>query len=370
MVQEHPTTPEAACEKLVFVLGAGFTRAFVPNAPLLVDDYGIPRLRDRFASFSHAAAILADALATGSNDRIDLERLMTRLGGMPYDGADARRELTLLESELRKSLVTRLREAKAAEVDREHLGAFARFVLKNNASIVTFNYDDVLDQALWEVHRATSGIQPPEAYWHPDGGYGFFCRPSSICVADAMVFMDQPRSLLLKLHGSINWHSRLGEGSPRGPAALLHHEQWLPQWGRYQYEAGQIESHLEPDPFIVPPVLVKSELSLHPVLRVVWELAHDRLANATTVVFVGYSLPATDLASRILFRETLANRSGVNVRIVNIARDSAEEQSVKDTYRSLFNDLPDTQFEFSGASVCIEREFSQALVASGAEGTV
>jgi hypothetical protein len=185
-----------------------------------------------------------------------------------------------------------------------------------------------------------------------------------------MVFMDRPRSLLLKLHGSINWHSRLGEGTPRGPAALLHHETWFPQSSRFQYESGQIESHLEPDPFIVPPVLVKSELSLHPVLRVVWELAHDRLANATTVVFIGYSLPATDLASRILFRETLANRAGLNVRIVNIARDRAEEQGVKDTYRSLFKDLPDTQFDFSGASACIESGFSEALDASEREGTV
>jgi hypothetical protein len=162
------------CDKLVFVLGAGFTRAFVPEAPLLVDDYEIPRLRERFVSFSHATAILDDALAAGSNDRIDLERLMTRLSGMPYDGTDARRELTLLESELRKSLVKPLREAKAAEVDRKSLDAFARFVLKQKASIVTFNYDDVFDQALWEVQRVTSNIHQSAAYWHPDGGYGFF----------------------------------------------------------------------------------------------------------------------------------------------------------------------------------------------------
>src|SRR5437016_9103985 len=135
-----------------------------------------------------------------------------------------------------------------------------------------------------------------------------------------MVSMDRPRSLLLKLHGSINWRSRLGEVTPHGPAALLHHENWIPQAGLVQYESQQIESHLEPAPFIVPPVLVKSELSAHPVLRVVWELAHDTLAHATIVVFIGYSFPATDLASRILFRETLANRANLNVRIVNIAR--------------------------------------------------
>src|SRR5467141_3782972 len=101
-------------EQLVFVLGAGFTRAFVPKAPLLIDNYDIPPLRERFASFSHAATILEDALTERTDGRIDLERLMTRLAGMPYDTSDARRELALLETALRKSLVQRLTEAKAA----------------------------------------------------------------------------------------------------------------------------------------------------------------------------------------------------------------------------------------------------------------
>lgn len=208
---------------MVFVLGAGFTRALVPKAPLLVDDYDIPRLRERFTSFSYATAILDHALAEGSNGHIDLERLLTRLSGMPYDAADAHRELALLETALRKSLVQRLKEAKASEVDRENLVAFARMVLAKGASIVTFNYDDVLDQALWEVNRVTTGYPPSKPYWHPDGGYGFFCRPSIASVADSSVYMDLPGTLLLKLHGSINWHWRLGEGTARGPTGLLHH---------------------------------------------------------------------------------------------------------------------------------------------------
>lgn len=54
----------------VYVLGAGFTRAFVPKAPLLVDDYGIPALRKSFESFRHAAAILDDALAEYADGRV------------------------------------------------------------------------------------------------------------------------------------------------------------------------------------------------------------------------------------------------------------------------------------------------------------
>src|SRR5712691_1793789 len=122
----------------VYVLGAGFTRAFVPKAPLLVGDYGIPDLRKRFDSFSHAAAILDDALAEYSGGYVDLERLMTRLSGMPYDAVDARREFALLETALRQSLVKRLREAKKGKVDWEKLKTFARLVRKDKASIITF----------------------------------------------------------------------------------------------------------------------------------------------------------------------------------------------------------------------------------------
>lgn len=355
-------------DRYVFVLGAGFTRAFVRRAPLLFDDYGIPHLRERFASFPNARVLLDDALAAGSDGRIDLERLMTRLGGMPYDSNDAKHEMNVLESELRKALVKRLRDAEADDVDMKNLGAFARFVLKKEASIVTFNYDDVFDRALWEVHRVTSNPVHPLAYWHPDGGYGFFCRPSIVCVANTSDFMDRPRSFMLKLHGSINWRPRLGEEAPLGPAAVVHHESWYPSADRtFPYRSDEIESHLEPDPFIVPPVLVKSELSLHPVLRIVWELAYEMLTKATNVVFIGYSLPETDLGSRILFRETVANRSGVEVRIVNLADDSKEKDRVKAIYRSLFKNLSDTQFDFSGAKVCIENDYSEPPVASDPE---
>jgi hypothetical protein len=294
---------------------------------------------------------------------------MTRLSGMPYDGDDARHELALLESELRKLLVEKLSAAKKAKVDRNRLNAFARFVLESEASIVTFNYDDVLDQSLLAASPTTSGFRAPPKSWEPNGGYGLFCRPSGSCVADSMAFMERPSTLLLKLHGSVNWYVRLGERTPFGPANLLHHEEWSPQ-SNLPHDLNQIRSHLERDPFIVPPVLVKSELSLHPVLRVIWELAHDKLTNATEVVFIGYSIPETDMAARILFRETLSRRTGYSVRVVSLASETNDEELLKNTYRSLFKDLADDQFDFSGARRVIEREFSEPLANLPDEGTV
>ena len=278
----------------------------------------------------------------------------TRLSGMPYDSFDARNELTLVDTALRASLVRKLKEAKRSAIDFAGLKLFATHVLANAASIVTFNYDDVLDEALRNVAEDTR-----DPAWHPDGGYGFYCRPSSVCVDDTPRQMNKTHSLVLKLHGSINWRSRLGVAPIRGPEAILHHEEWLRERvGAQQPPLDRIESHLEPDPVVVPPVLVKSELALHPVLRVVWKLAHERLLAARRVVFIGYSMPVTDLASRILFRETLVNRSELQIEVVSLAGDPVDKRRVENAYRSLFDGLDDSHFHFGGARAWIENHVS------------
>jgi hypothetical protein len=347
----------------VFVLGAGFSRALVPQSPLLVDDYGIKELQSRFSRFPHARAILDDAYREFGNGRVDLERLMTRLSGMPYDAIDARRECGLVETGLRQTLVAKLRTAKAAHVNWERLRLFAHRVLSSESSIVTFNYDDVVDEALW---RAAIELSRDDPIWHPDGGYGFYCRPSSVCVTDTMRYMNETPSLLLKLHGSINWRSRLGESLLRGPGGVLHHQDWTPSIQEIEDQTGapisRIESHLEPEPFIVPPVLAKTELSTHPVLSIIWKLAYEKLASANSVTFIGYSLPKTDLASRTLFREALGNRPNLKMSVIDYAAGDGDHARVREAYRSLFEDLRDDAFDFSGASAFVDRNCGLLVV--------
>jgi hypothetical protein len=357
--------------KAVYVLGAGFTRAFVPTAPLIEDDYGVAELLERFKSFPTANAVLRNATRglLGAR-RVNLEKLMTRLTGMPYDDADARHELSILAMELRRSLIRRIEEAKAAGIDWDGVHAFAKRASAEQASIITFNYDDLIDEALYNVNQPAHPLFDPGA-WHPDGGYGFSCRPSVATVADQPMWMNDCSTLLLKLHGSLNWRSAIGEPLPRAPSGLLHHETWpklLEELNRMQPKVpgtvmAQREQYLEPDPLIVPPVLVKSELSAHPVLRVVWERARSKLLEAESVAFVGYSLPVTDLASRALFDETLVNRPEVCIQVVSKAHGARRTQTVMRAYRSLFGRGRPIDFDFSGAADWIGR-LTSAKVAS------
>ncbi|MBI2862884.1 MAG: hypothetical protein HYX89_08685 [Chloroflexi bacterium] len=363
--------------RTVFVLGAGFTKAFLPDAPLLTDDYDGQSLLDKFKDFPHAKRILELELGKSPSGQINIERLMTRLDGrMPYDHEQgAGDELGLLLSEVKRSFVRRLDVAKKGDCHTKHtkeLAAFARHCIENGITCITFNYDDVFDEELWKIvkvtgemsarywHQDGGGIVPADtAYWHPDGGYGFFCKPSTACVTDQSVNMDATSMLLLKLHGSINWRVKRGYPRPYAIDSIVHQEAWQPRPEGDKPEYATIELHLEAAPFIVPPVLVKSTLVEQPILRLVWSLAYNELEKAEQVVFVGYSFPVTDVAAGFLFGEALRHLALSELYVVNLASDNEAKKEIRRAYRAVFPGLTDEQFDFRGTL-----EWSRDLVST------
>lgn len=99
---------------------------------------------------------------------------------------------------------------------------------------------------------------------------------------------------------------------------------------------------------IVPPVLDKSGFGDRPLLELIWRRAHFVLSEADQVVFVGYSMPDTDLVSKFLFQETLSD--DCEIRVVNLAEDKNEERKIRADYRNSFPNLDYWQFSFEGAT--------------------
>lgn len=344
--------PYALDEHSVIVLGAGATKAFLPAAPLAEDDYNTQHLSDQFRGFPYAYKLLESERHRCSNGKINVEQLMTRLQGrMPYDSGDAIAQQSLLLSELMREFRRKITFARQKELHKDVLAALAQVCVNTGVTCITFNYDDVLDQALWEVrplHRSNPWHAHPK-HWHPDGGYGFFIRPSLAAVHESDLYMDTTSMLLLKLHGSINWYPRKGERPPYDINALHHDEDWFTASAEVSIPAQEtIARHFEPDPFIIPPVLDKTALSNEPVLQVVWSLAKDALSKASQVYFVGYSMPLTDLAASFLFNEALEGRSHI-IRIINLATKNEDKEQIRSSYRRVFPKLGDDQFEFGGA---------------------
>ena len=339
-------------ERSIIVLGAGATKAFLPAAPLAEDDYNAQHLSDQFRGFPYAYKLLESERHRYSNRKINVEQLMTRLQGrMPYDSSDAIAQQSLLLSELMREFQRKIAFARQKEFHKDELAAFAKACLNKSITCITFNYDDVLDQALWEVKPLQRGnpFHMHPKHWHPDGGYGFFARPSSVAVHDKAQHMNTTSMLLLKLHGSINWYPRKGERPPYKLNALHHDEDWFnSDPDELPVVQEMIARHFEPDPFIIPPVLDKTALSNEPVLQVIWSLAKKALSQASRVYFVGYSMPVTDMAAIFLFNESLEDRSHI-IRVINLATDDEGKEQIRLAYRKAFPKLSEEQFEFDGA---------------------
>jgi hypothetical protein len=339
----------------VYVLGAGFTKAFFKDAPLLRDW----QLRPSLVELKSLPAVRR-ILDTWDTSQRNVEQIMSRVEDlMPYDTEADRVQFALLLGELKRDFEEQIEAARVGRKDLLSLYRFAGHCVFDGVDCITFNADTFLDEALWWANP-TIGV-PDEPYWHPDGGYGFFCRPASSVVSNEGVFMDITAMRLLKMHGSFNWFPLKGSSRPFGPDALVHFETWLPT-GEERNAAtkgvalrddairGEIVRALEAEPFFVPPVLGKSTALAHPVVAMIWTRAFEILANAREVVFVGYSFPPTDLASRHLFAEALAllDRDRISV-IANSKSDEVRKSELIADYREVLGPIPTKNFRFIGA---------------------
>ena len=313
----------------------------------MVDDFGAERLVSKVNGLPHASRLLDWERSQNVQGFINIERLMTRLDSMmPYDeDQGTTEEYRFLLAELLASFLDRLRYAREESDPCDELSTVARYCAENKIDCITFNYDDVLDQALAEVTRKV------EIPWHANGGYGFYCQDSTGTTGihfDANIGEKTPM-LVLKLHGSINWRPRRGSSEPHMLDAITHHEEWSKAEPLEPHLWSLMERHLEPRPLIAPPVLSKSSLVSQPVLRLVWSLAYEKLLKAQSVTFVGYSFPTTDMAAQTLFSEALRDIQPSSIRVVNFASNDGEKNRTVERYREVLGRIPDAQFDFSGA---------------------
>jgi hypothetical protein len=161
-------------------------------------------------------------------------------------------------------------------------------------TIISFNYDCLADHTL----RAHGGGK-----WNAHYGYGFklgshgtkldghdFWQPSKPATKNTTI-------KLLKLHGSL--HFQVAEPSAR---VHLKERPYTQQHGNLHFT-------------IIPPEWNKQfdkGIFLH-----LWQQAGAAIHRATTIVFIGYSLPSTDLHSTALFRTSVKRERLQSLVVVN-----------------------------------------------------
>ncbi len=282
----------------VYVLGAGFSKGcgYPLTSSLLSEAWGRIALTDR----NSLAKIIKFHHPNFDVDNPEsyppIEQLLTEMkvnadlyaGSRRYPGNFKAEQLQETRAALLNTVAHWFHELYKPARKTKWLKKFVEIVRQQNAAVVTFNWDLLLDHELFgeEIEGRHYGLGKSLAKEGP---------------------------LILKPHGSLNWYStkELNKVSPSKRKVL--------------FEAGDpsntIELFIPPRPInskisrkyaplLVPPTYIKDFDK--PVFRHIWQHTTEVLSTAKTIIFIGYSLPPDDLQAKFILRCGFHNqREGV-----------------------------------------------------------
>lgn len=338
----------------VYVLGAGASRAFNSGAPLMYELLKIAL--DETLSGSRAAGEMRPAVQRfieefyGSGNRFGpppLEDVLSQLdyciiNNLPlsyeYDVSKLRELRQMLIYLMGRAIQTGLGGQTNGELVEDFLK-----LLRDGDSIITLNYDLIIDNVLFQQNRAVN--------------YGILTRNPQREVLGHWYSQSQTNYQLLKLHGSLNWLYcpicrviDLTETTKGGLSAFIR-------------EADCPECSVPREAVIISPSFLK-EYNNNFVIQV-WRLAELKLQKADEVVFIGYSLPDADIVLRMLFTRALfTNRrlrrnteTQCQIRVVNWVNSDHKSKpgfvdAVQERYTRLFNQI---DYDYTGFQAYIKR---------------
>ena len=290
----------------VYVIGAGFSEGL--GYPLMkdilarlwdyVDDTEFKRRMVRVIRFYYPNY-------RGMNFP-NVEELLSRMAvneqlldsSLQYEGEFTKEDL----SNLQHILLLKVSEwfhdiLKRANPSRTGFGWLYDFrdrVMRERAAIVSFNWDLVLDQLLLGHNLNASS-------------YGL-----------SRTLSEGP--VLLKPHGSLNWFEK-NPGrfiTDRKRTLIFYRKRSTRVYAFREFRAPVSSTDREYPPLIVPPVYSKDFAK--PVFTTLWQNCTNVLSTATRVIFVGYSMPATDLHAQLIMRCSFHNQ--LKARLTRARRGS------------------------------------------------
>ncbi len=301
--------------KTVYFLGAGASAASDFHLPVMKGFFRQKDLSEK--NLSNLNKFIRQVTPYSDIETVNLEDIITHLDLSLEDlGSKWQRERTL-EQRAREELYTYIRKRLDLRVkDRDFCQLHLELAkaLKNVDSILTLNYDLIMDFAI-----NMRGKKPSRSKQDPmlERSYRLLSDVSTWGGEwPTLYHEDVGKGLYIKLHGSINW---LYCPNP----ACGHHQSI--------FLASPFEPNIRVDPgapcsrcgtslglVIVPPTMRKS-LERFPKLGYLWNLAFRELKQADRLIFFGVSLPKSDYLLRWFIREsTIWKEKSREVIIVNL----------------------------------------------------
>lgn len=202
-------------------------------------------------------------------------------------------------------------ELRRQAATRAGYASFARGGFQPGDAVITFNYDDAVETALKSVGK-----------WKVWDGYGFTIREPET------IDRGSP-SLVLKLHGSVNWWASLFAGRMGASAFDSRHILGLRPVISDDHMIA-LGYHDERDP-ACPKRTAKLQVMIAPFRKKrfffstsygdeygdffdsLWQRAEDALSRASVVYVAGYSMPQSDERARELLLERIPRTTPVRL---------------------------------------------------------
>jgi hypothetical protein len=222
--------------------------------------------------------------------------------------------------------------------DRVH-HSLAERVDKTQDTVISYNYDLLVDQALWKAGKASSADYGVEFAGAVDGIPGPSAREEYVREPKMQPGCQEAREGLpvLKLHGSLNWlgleHANLLNRAPEVfylPEAInvaVGPDFWWTGFGSLRPANGRndISQSGRLRPIIVPPTFAKDALRGSPMGKL-WPKAKEALEKCDRVVIIGLSLREADYQTRWLLRTALAAARPRDIEI-DVVNPSSEDRN-------------------------------------------
>jgi hypothetical protein len=179
--------------------------------------------------------------------------------------------------------------------------------LKPGDVVITTNWDTLLERVLLDA-----------GLWTPTDGYGFDVDLVTYRRREALPesFRDSSAVKLLKLHGSFGWYLDRQNSIYLSRARFLQH---LP----LRHGTSEVlcedraeplnQTSTQPRALVYPTYLKRLE---YPQLQAIWSRASTALRDATEFHAIGYSLPLSDTAIRVLLNPLRGRHERGEARIL------------------------------------------------------